>query len=216
MQIAADAVVRNNIVLGNVSFQSHQSGSPSNIEFVHNTVINDGSGIEVRNVSGPVLIANNAVYSESQAIRLISGDLSQVQLFGNVGAGGLSGGSSGYVDGNGIDIDMVAGNYNGAPPVDPFPAPGSALIDAGNSAYVTAIDFNGNPRSGSPDAGAYTFDQNGNPGWTITTGFKTVTNGLTVPMPPENRASRLNASSPFGPLLQLECWKIQTGATFDS
>ena len=44
MQIAADAVIRNNIVLGNVSFQSHQSGSPSNIEFVHNTVVNDGSG----------------------------------------------------------------------------------------------------------------------------------------------------------------------------
>ena len=172
MQIAADAVVRNNIVLGNVSFQSHQAGSPSNIEFVHNTVINDGSGIEVRNVSGPVLIANNAVYSQSQAIRLISGDLGQVQLFGNVGAGGLSGGSSGYVDGNGISIDMVAGNYNGAPPIDPFPAPGSALIGAGDPAYITAIDFNGNPRGGSADAGAYAFDPNGNPGWTITPGSK--------------------------------------------
>jgi len=56
IQIAADAILRNNIVLGNVSFQAHQSGSPSNIEFVHNTVITDGSGIEVRNVSGPVLI----------------------------------------------------------------------------------------------------------------------------------------------------------------
>ena len=186
MQIAADAVIRNNIVLGNVSFQSHQSGSPSNIEFVHNTVVNDGSGIEVRNVSGPVLVANNAVYSQSQAIRLISGDLGQVQLFGNVGAGGLSGGSSGYVDGNGISNDMVAGTYVGAPPIDPYPAPGSALIGAGNSAYVTAIDFNGNPRSGIPDAGAYTFNQNGNPGWTITSGFKTKTNGISVPMPPED------------------------------
>ena len=186
MQIAADAVIRNNIVLGNVSFQSHQAGSPSNIEFVHNTVINDGSGIEVRNVSGPVLIANNAVYSQSQAIRLISGDLSQVQLFGNVGAGGLSGGSSGYVDGNGISTDMVDGNYNGAPPINPFPAPGSALIDAGNSAYITAIDFNGNPRGGSPDAGAYTFDQNGNPGWTISPGFKATSSETTVPMPPED------------------------------
>lgn len=184
IQIAADAVLRNNIVLGNVSFQSHQSGSPSNIEFVHNTVINDGSGVEVRNVSGSVLIANNAIYAQNQAIRLISGDLSQVQLFGNVGAGGLSGGSSGYSDGNGISIDMVAGNYNGAPPVDPFPAPGSALIDVGNAAYVTTIDFNGNPRSGSPDVGAYTFDEKGNPGWTITPGFKAMNRETKVPLPP--------------------------------
>ena len=186
MQIAADAVIRNNIVLGNVSFQSHQSGSPSNIEFVHNTIVNDGSGVEVRNVSGSVLIANNAVYSQGQAIRLISGDLSQVQLFGNVGAGGLSGGSSGYVDGNGISTDMVAGNYAGTPPIDPYPAPGSALVGAGNSAYVTSTDFNGNPRAGSSDVGAYTFNENGNPGWTITTGFKTKTNGISVPMPPED------------------------------
>ena len=186
MQVAADAVVRNNIVLGNVSFRSHQSGSPSNIEFVHNTVINSGTAIEVRNVSGPVLIANNAVYSQSQAISLISGDLNQVQLFGNVGAGGLSGGSSGYADGNGINIDMVAGNYNGAPPINPFPAQGSALIDAGNAAYVTAVDFNGNPRTGSPDAGAYTFDGGGNPGWTIAAGFKATTGRTRVPMPPED------------------------------
>jgi len=186
IQIAADAVVRNNIVLGNVSFQSHQSGNPSNIEFVHNTVITDGSGIEVRNVSGPVLIANNAVFAQNQAIRLISGDLSQVQLFGNVGAGGLSGGSSGYMDGNGIIVDMVAGNYNGAPPIDPFPTPGSALIDAGNAAYVTAVDFNGNPRSGSPDVGAYTFDGAGNPGWTIAPGFKSTNGESKIPLPPEN------------------------------
>lgn len=186
IQIAADAVLRNNIVLGNVSFQSHQSGSPSNIVFVHNTVINDGSGVEVRNVSGPVLIANNAVFAQNQAIRLISGDLSQVQLFGNVGAGGLSGGSSGYSDGNGISIDMVAGNYVGAPPIDPFPAPGSALIDAGKAAYITTIDFNGNPRSGSPDVGAYTFDGDGNPGWTITPGFKAMNSETKVPLPPTN------------------------------
>ena len=186
VQIAADAVVRNNIVLGNVSFQSHQAGRPSNIEFIHNTVINDGSGVTVSDVSGPVLIANNAVYSQSQAIRLVSGDLGQVQLFGNVGAGGLSGASSGYVEGNGISIDMVSGNYIGAPPINPFPAPGSALIGAGNPAYITAIDFNGNPRSGSSDAGAYIFDPSGNPGWTITSGFKAVNGEAKVPMPPED------------------------------
>jgi len=172
IQIAADAVVRNNIVLGNISFQSHQSGRPSNIELIHNTVINSGASIEVRNVSGPVLIANNAIYSQSRAIRLISGDLSQVQLFGNVGVGGVSGRNSGFADGNGIRTDLVAGSYSGPPPIDAFPSPGSALIGAGIPSYVTATDFNGNPRNGIADAGAYKFDDNGNPGWTITSGFK--------------------------------------------
>jgi parallel beta-helix repeat protein len=186
IQVAADAVVRNNIVLGNISLQSHQSGSPSNIELVHNTVVNSGSGIEVRNVSGSVLIANNAIYSQNQAIRLISGDLSQVQLFGNVGAGGVSGGNSGYVDGNGITVDLVASDYSGTPPIDAFASPGSALINAGIASYVTTIDFDGNQRDGIADAGAYKFDNNGNPGWEITSGFKTSSGETKTPLPPTN------------------------------
>ena len=176
VQIAADAIFRNNIVLGNLSMQAHQAGSPSNIEVIHNTIITSGSGIELRNVSGPVLLANNAVYAQGTAIRLLSGDLGQVQLFGNVGAGGLSGGNSGYVEGNGIAVDMVGGNFNGAPPIDPFPAPGGALVAAGNSGYATETDFNGEPRNGVADAGAYKFSQDGNPGWVISEDFKTSSN----------------------------------------
>lgn len=186
MQVAADAIVRNNVILGNVAFQSHQSGSPSNIDFVHNTVISGGSGMDVRDVSGPVVIANNAVYAQGTAIRLISGNLGLVTLAGNVGDGGLSGGSSGYVDGNPIGTDLVNGHYNGAPPIDPFPAPGSALIGAGDPAYSTTADFNGTPRSGTPDAGAYAHDPNGNPGWQITAGFKDAASQPTTPRPPEN------------------------------
>jgi parallel beta-helix repeat protein len=91
VQIAADAVFRNNIVLGNVALQPHQAGSPSNIDLIHNTIISGSSGIEVRGVTGPVLISNNAVYAQGTAIRLISGETSRVSLSGNVGAGGLSG-----------------------------------------------------------------------------------------------------------------------------
>ena len=189
VQVAADAILRNNIILGNVSFQTHQSGSPSNIEFVNNTVISSGDGLEVRNVSGPVLIANNAVYAQGTAIRLISGNLSQVQLFGNVGAGGLSGGSSGYSDGKGIGTDMISAGYSGSPPINPFPAPGSALIGAGNAAYVPATDFNGTPRNGSPDVGAYAYAPGGNPGWSIAAGFKNLGSQLRIPRPPDNLQS---------------------------
>jgi len=172
VQIAADAIFRNNIVLGNLAMQSHQAGSPSNIEVVHNTIITSGTGIDVRNVTGSVLLANNAIYAQGTAIRLNSGDLNQVQLFGNVGTGGLSGGDSGYIEGNGVGIDMIDGNFIGAPPIDPFPAPGSSLIGAGDPDYATEEDFNGNPRNGVADAGAYKYQQNGNPGWSISTDFK--------------------------------------------
>ena len=185
MQVAADAIVRNNIILGNVAFQAHQSGSPSNIEFVHNTVVHSGSAIAVRNVTGPVLIANNAIFAQGAAIRLISGNTNLVTLAGNVGSGGLSGGSSGYRDGNGIAADLVSAGYSGAPPIDAFPAPGSALIGAGDPAYATSRDFNGNPRNGAVDAGAYAFAEGGNPGWAITAGFK-AGSALVRANPPEN------------------------------
>ena len=187
IQSAADSIIRNNIVLGSqIALQSHQSGSPSNQAVVHNTVIVDGSGIDVRDVSGPVVIANNAVYSRSgTAIRLISGNLGLVTVAGNVGSGGISGTSQGWTGGNGIAADLVAGHYDGAPPIDVFPAQGSALIGAGAAQHVADFDFNGTPRGGAADAGAYKFDPDGNPGWKLAAGFKAGANAVR-PNPPEN------------------------------
>jgi hypothetical protein len=163
--------------------QAHQAGSPGNIQIVHNTILDQNSGIEVRNVVGPVLIANNAVYSQSgAAIRLISGNIGLVTLAGNVGSGGLEGASSGYTEGRGIASDFVAAHF-GVPPIDVFPSSGSALIGAANPTYVTAVDFNGTARSGTTDVGAYRFSASGNPGWRITAGFKTT--GVR-PLPPTN------------------------------
>lgn len=188
IQSAADAIIRNNIVLGSpIALQSHQAGSPSNLQVVHNTVITTGDGINVRNVVGDVLVANNAVYSQSgAAINLISGNTSLVTVAGNVGRGGLSGANSGYVEGNGIAADFANGHFNGAPPIDLFPKAGSALVGAAASAYATATDFNGTDRTGSLDAGAYRFDANGNPGWKIVAGFKKSGSSIAPPMPPAN------------------------------
>jgi hypothetical protein len=173
MQIAADAIIRNNIIIGApVAFQRHQAGSPSNLEFVNNTVIVPGTAINVRDISGSVIIANNAVYSQSgRAINLVNGDLSQVTLVGNVGQGGLVGGSSGYIEGKGIANDFVNGHFGGLP-IDLFPRPGSALIAAGDRVIAPAFDFNGSPRLVPHEAGAYAFRAAGNPGWVITKAFK--------------------------------------------
>ena len=96
----------------------------------------------------------------------------------------MSGANSGFVEGNGIANDLVNGHYNGAPPIDVFPAPGSALIDAGDPAYVLASDFNGTLRNGNVDAGAYAFDAAGNPGWALSPGFKVLVGSRKTPMPP--------------------------------
>lgn len=186
VQMAADVVFRNNIVLGNVAMQSHQSGRPANIEIVHNTIITSGSGIQVRNVVGPILIANNAVYAQGSAIRLISGDLGQVTVAGNVGAGGVSGGSGGWTTGNGIAADLESAGYSGEPPIDAFPASGSALIGAGDTRYTVQNDFNRDDRAGSVDVGAYRYQSGGNPGWAVRAGFKPTEGALLRAMPPAN------------------------------
>jgi len=186
IQSAADAVIRNNIILGSaIALQPHQAGSPANQQVTHNTVIAQGSGIEVRGVVGPIVIANNAVYSESSdAIRLISGNTALVTVAGNVGHGGLSGASGGYVEGGSVASDFVNGHYSGAPPIDLFPAAGSALIDAGDPTYRADQDFNGTSRT-TTDAGAYQYAAGGNPGWPLGEGFKAAA-GTRIPRAPEN------------------------------
>ncbi len=58
------------------------------------------------------------------------------------------------------------------PGQDAFPIVGSALVGAGDPTYMAADDFNGTPRTSTMDVGAYIFNANGNPGWTVTSGFK--------------------------------------------
>ncbi|MEJ2520447.1 MAG: right-handed parallel beta-helix repeat-containing protein, partial [Desulfuromonadales bacterium] len=126
IQAAADAIIRNNIVLGApIALQRHQAGRPANLTVVHNTVITPEGGIEVRDVTGRVVVANNAVYAQDgPAIRLISGDLSLVIVAGNVVGGGLAGSDRGYVEGRGIGRDFTRAHYFGAPPIDVFPSVG--------------------------------------------------------------------------------------------
>jgi len=176
IQSAADATIRNNIVLGTIGLQAHQVGSPSNVRIVHNTVLSSGSTIEVRNVSGSVLIANNAFYSQSgSGIQLISGNLGLVTTIGNVANRGGQ-----------LATDFVNGTYSGAPPLDLFPKAGSALIGAGSAANVEAIDFNGTPRNGVADVGAYRYAAGGNPGWTLAAAFKQTSLPSSTPRAPSD------------------------------
>lgn len=173
IQSAADAVIRNNIILSagsyGISMQAHQSGAPDNLEVTHNTIVIPGPrAINVSGAIGTVLIANNAVYSMAGPAIQLGGDTTQVTVAGNVGMGGF--GDGGYVDGD-ITADFVAANFSGAVPNDVFPTD-AALMAAGDAAYGADDDFNGLTRSDPPDVGAYGFDGSGNPGWTLQAGFK--------------------------------------------
>ena len=164
IQSAADAKIRNNIILSSaadgIAMQPHQSESPSDLEVVHNTILHPtGDAISVRNASGTVIVANNALYSQSGSGLFTSGGTSTLVISGNSTDGDLS-------------ADLMDGHYGGSPPVDVYPTSGSALLDAGDPAYVTIDDFNGNARDGYADIGAYGFDQAGNPGWTLGEEFK--------------------------------------------
>jgi hypothetical protein len=183
IQAAADAVIRNNVILGanadGIAMQPHQSGTPQGLLVVHNTVLAaSGDAISVRNPSGPVIVANNAIYSQSGMALRVNGTSSLVASEGNVGLGDVSVGSlaAGSVEG-----DLASASFAGEPPMSVFPKAGSALIGAGAVADVADDDFNGTPRNGVADAGAYAFGTGANPGWTLAAGFKGETPGGSEP-----------------------------------
>lgn len=69
-------------------------------------------------------------------------------------------------------MDLTAATYSGDLPQDVFPAGRSILIGSASQNYLAADDFNGLPRGGAVDIGAYRWEAGGNLGWTLSEGFK--------------------------------------------
>jgi hypothetical protein len=177
IQSAADAVIRNNIILGaaqdGIRNQPHQSGVPSNLEITHNTVLAPSkSAIRSNSIAGSVVIANNALFAQVGNAVSVSGDTSQLTVVGNAGSGGLSGVNSGFDSSGSIGSDLTAATYSGHLPQDVFPSDRSLLAASGDPSYLAADDFNGLPRGGAADIGAYRWEAGGNPGWDLAEGFK--------------------------------------------
>ena len=172
IQAAADAIVRNNIVLNsaanNISSSDHQDAVVGNLNIVHNTVVSQygSTGIRISNpvggvISGPVVVANNAIYTTGSDLAIYAAG---VTLAGNVESASLT---ADFVD---------------VPNLNFYPTPASALLDAGDATYVANDDFNATLRNGDLDVGAYVYDPNGNPGWQVTGDFKQL--GPIVPEAP--------------------------------
>ena len=71
-----------------------------------------------------------------------------------------------------IDLDLSAASYSGDLPQDAIPATISQLVGSASPLYLATDDFNGRQRGGAADVGAYLWQADGNPGWTLAAEFK--------------------------------------------
>lgn len=173
IQVCADAIVRNNIVLGaaasGIASSPIQGGVPGNLMIVNNTVINaNGDAIHLSNVSGPIVLANNALYTTSAAI-FANGNTAQVTALANAGEGSLQGVSAGFQASGNIAIDFASASYSGSPPQDLSPR-GTLLVGGANVSTLAIDDFDDLPRGTHHDIGAYRAP--GSPHWPLQAGFK--------------------------------------------
>lgn len=180
IQAAADSIIKNNIILegpdNGFNSQPHQDVSPNNLEFVHNTIVGGSPCIRISgwgNKQG-LVFANNAVYCASESF--VVGSLTGAAISGNVfepSTGSFP--STGYSTGRSEAQDFLdVANRN------VYPTSDSALLGSGDPAWAVTQDFNGTARSGSVDAGAYTWTGAQNPGWMVGPGFKDSNPGPTL------------------------------------
>lgn len=172
IQAAADAVIRNNIIFdvtaSGIYARDHQSAVVGNLHIVHNTIVTPGR-VSVRVVppasgafSGPIIIANNAVYgNRSMVLPRNPG----ITLAGNAGSGSLDGwaraSANEWNGGGSLRSDFSGGDDRF------FPSSGGILEGGAAVRFLVPDDFNGTRRAASRDVGAYRHDPEGNPGWTI-------------------------------------------------
>jgi hypothetical protein len=178
IQVTGDAIVRNNIVLSaaahGIGIHPSQGGDVGDLLIVNNTILKaNGDAIHVNGVAGAVVIANNALYAPDGNAIYADGETGFVATSANVGVGALSGVASGFDASGDIATDFSSANYGGAPPQDLVPRTGH-LVGAADAATIADDDFNAVSRAGTLDVGAYRNDPDGNPGWPLQAGFKSI------------------------------------------
>ncbi len=189
IQVGADAVIRNNLVLD--SMQGITAAGHAQVPQVRNvTIVNNtfaGHSLYVRWGSATNMVfANNAVYNPGgRAFNAVFG--TNVVKHNYVEGSGVTIDDDAFFDGGAIDdafTDPGAMDY--------WPRPGSVLLDNAGADHVPADDFNDTPRTSPYDVGAYeTEGQATNVGWEVQPGFK----GATGPLPDAACEIELSQSS---------------------
>ncbi len=148
MQVAADAIIRNNIVYAPQPFlNTNHECLAGNLEIVGNTFISSTTAqketLKIQNAPvGPILIADNALYRGPARTDVISGPGSSSILVTTI---------------SNVAIPNLATAVANAAGLNFLPIPGSPLIGAANPAYLPAYDFNGTSRAGNLTVGAYVY-----------------------------------------------------------
>jgi hypothetical protein len=214
MQVAADAVIRNNVIIpgagGGLTSQDHAGVTPNNLQFIHNTIVGGSPCLRLSSWNGKsgLVFANNAIYCPD-------GDYSVSGLSGVVAAGNVfssappSFPSSAYRLGRtaALDLtDVAARNV--------YPTATSTLIGAAASAWLAADDFNGTSRNATADAGAYVRTSSTNPGCAIAPGFKcAVASPPAPPSPPPQVSFSADPASVAYQAASMLSWNATNAST---
>lgn len=171
----SDAIVRNNIILNStlgLSLYPHaQVPVLKNITAVNNTLVGNATGVQIRWGGTNMVLANNAIYSPgATAINGGSGISATAIVRNNYveGASTVAIDNARFVNGGTSATaftNVAARNF--------WPTATSILLGKADPSWSPSTDFNGSKRTAPFDIGAY--QRNGlasNPGWAITTGFK--------------------------------------------
>jgi hypothetical protein len=193
IQVAADAVIRNNLILNSsltgITAAPHaQVPQPRNVTIVNNTIYGHPRCLYIRwSGATDMVLANNAIYCPG-ATALDGAGLggTGVTVRANAVEGQLVGAT---VDGvRFLPGGSAAAAFLNPDALDFWPRPGSPLLGAAEPRLAAAEDFNGTSRQSPFDIGAYeTEGAATNPGWRVQPGFKsTVTGPNPAPAAPTN------------------------------
>lgn len=179
IQVVADAIVRNNLVLksalaGIVAAPHAANRRVRNVAIVNNTIVGHPRCLDIRwdGVENMVL-ANNAIYcADGSAVNISGLAGTGIVLRNNFIGGGLIGvrpDKERFLPGG-----TPASAFVGTDPFDVWPRRNSVLVGKGDVKLAPRTDFNNAPRgSKSVDVGAYELrGMVANPGWRIAPGFK--------------------------------------------
>jgi hypothetical protein len=184
IQAASEAIIRNNIIFGNrddgIRSHAHQSARVGNLDIIHNTIVSRRPGSSALRISlseqerltGPIVIAKNALYAASDgfALRVPPIDFSDaiITLAGNIGSGPT----------DGVPARIPRGQWNKSGQLKNdldshyFPRPDSMLVGAAILKYTHWDDFSGVVRDTPSEVGAYALKSHPDTRWIIAPEFK--------------------------------------------
>jgi hypothetical protein len=157
MQVQGEAIVRNNLLISGASsgFHTHDhQGQTLDLTVVHNTIVTAGRGMNLIswNNRANMVLANNAIFSQSgDAVTFSVGSVGVV-VSGNVALGRVTGYAGPGVSAARALSDLTDVAYD-ASKRDARPVAGSPLLGAGTAAHAATDDLAGAARSAPFDAG---------------------------------------------------------------